>query len=296
MHDVQHPAAAGGIFDRLDADWAALCADPAVRQAVTDWLTDDHLADGIAAVTDSWTRALGPAQLLAALRPVTGTATDPLTDAILRALLRRAAGRDRSAELAARVIVQAMLPAAVRITRGQVRPTYGRTRDTVGHVTVAALYEVARSGRIHHRPGRAASNLTLDTLRLVLAELAAEQGSGAEHLSAAAPLVDTAPSPYRIARAHEVHAAAAAAGVAANGPDGEHEKYGARVEVLELLLDAMEDGALSAADAKVLARHYLGGVPDAEAAARVGSTPGAWQRRRSRALARLRTSRLRAAA
>ncbi|SEB59147.1 hypothetical protein [Streptomyces sp. TLI_105] len=68
MHDVLHPAV-GGFFDRLDADWAALCADPALCQAVTDWVTDGHLGDGIAAVTGSWASSLTPEQLLAALRP-----------------------------------------------------------------------------------------------------------------------------------------------------------------------------------------------------------------------------------
>lgn len=123
MLKLSHPTrAAGGIFHRLDTEWASLCADANVRAAVTDWLVTDHLADDVAAVTDSWVRALGPAELLTALRPGAGHLTDALTDAVLRALLRRAAGCDRSATLAARIIVQAMIPAAVRMTRGQVRP------------------------------------------------------------------------------------------------------------------------------------------------------------------------------
>ncbi|MFD8978877.1 hypothetical protein [Streptomyces sp. NPDC059564] len=69
MYDVSHSAAGGGFFDRLDADWAALCADPALLRAVSDWVIDGHLTDGIAAVTDSWAASLTPSQLLAALRP-----------------------------------------------------------------------------------------------------------------------------------------------------------------------------------------------------------------------------------
>ncbi|MFD9078209.1 hypothetical protein [Streptomyces erythrochromogenes] len=290
MHDASHPAAGGGYFDRLDADWSALCADPALRQAVTDWVTDGHLGADIAAVTDSWSGSLTPEQLLAALRPTTDGVTDELTDAVLRVLLRRAAGRDRSAALAGRVIVQAMLPAVVRITRGQVRTTGGRTRDAVGHVTVAALYEVARSGRIHLRPGRPAANLTLDTLRQVLAELAAEQSPAGEDLAAAEQIADRAPGPYEIARARTVRAAALEAGLHA-GPADDAASAPARLELLELLLDAVRDGALSTADAQALAWHHIsGGIPDLEAAARTGTTPGAWQRRRSRALARLTAS------
>ncbi|GGS35756.1 hypothetical protein Snoj_29210 [Streptomyces nojiriensis] len=289
MHDVSHPAAGGGFFDRLDADWAAVCADPALRQAVADWVTDGHL-DGIAAVTDSWSGSLTPKQLLAALRPTANDVTDALTDAVMRALLQRAAGRDRSAALAARVIVQAMLPAACRITRGQVRVTGGRTRDAVGHVTVAALYEVACSGRIHLRPGRPAANLTLDTLRQVLAELGAEQGPAGEDLATAEHLADPAPGPYEIARARTVRAAAAEAGLHV-GPAGDAEGTPARLELLELFLVAVRDGALSTADAQALAWHHIsGGIPDAEAASRAGTTVGAWQRRRSRALARLTAS------
>ncbi|MCY0945622.1 hypothetical protein [Streptomyces antarcticus] len=290
MHDASHPAPGGGYFDRLDADWAALCADPDLQYAVTDWVTDGHLGHDLAAVTDSWAGSLGPAQLLAALHPGADGVSDALTDAVLRALLQRAAGRDRSAVLAGRVIVQAMLPAVIRITRGQVRTTGGRTRDAVGHVTVAALYEVARAGRIHLRPGRPAANLTLDTLRRVLAELAAEQGPAGESLAAAETITDPAPGPYEIARARSVRAAAAEAGLHA-GPAADAASAPARLELLELLLDAVRDGALSTDEARALAwQHISGGIPDAEAAARAGTTAGAWQRRRSRALARLTAS------
>ncbi|MFD8147084.1 hypothetical protein [Streptomyces sp. NPDC059708] len=290
MHDdASHPAA-GGYFDRLDADWAALCADPALRQAVTDWVTDGHLPDEFAAVTDSWAGAWTPEQLLAALRPTDDGVTDALTDAVLRTLLRRAAGRDRSAVLAGRVVVQAMLPAVFRITRGQVRTTGGRTRDAVGHVTVTALYEVARAGRIHLRPGRPAANLTLDTLRRVLAELAAEQEPAGEDLEASEQIADRAPGPYEIARARMIRAAAAEAGLH-TGPADDAATAPARLELLELLLDAVRGSALSTADAQALAWHHISDrIPDTEAAARTGTTAGAWQRRRSRALARLTAS------
>ncbi|MFE5301884.1 hypothetical protein [Streptomyces sp. NPDC056632] len=90
-----HPArAAGGIFHRLDAEWAALCGDADVRVAVADWLVADRLADGVAAVTDtvsdSQVRTPGLA-LLAALQPGSACLTDERSDAVLRALLRRAA-------------------------------------------------------------------------------------------------------------------------------------------------------------------------------------------------------------
>ncbi|MFF3277211.1 hypothetical protein ACFYWU_40775 [Streptomyces chrestomyceticus] len=297
MLDVPGPArTAGGIFHRLDTEWAALCADAAVQAAVADWLVADQLADAVAAVADaratavaaSWARTLGPAQVLAALRPGAGRLSDELTDAVLRALLRRAAGGGRPATLAARVIVQAMIPAAVRLARGQVRATGGRTFDAVASLTVAGLFEVARCGRIHTRAGRPAANLMLDTLRYVCAGLAADQEDRGERLAAAEHLPDAAPGPFAQAHAGEVKAAAAAAGLTPVGRAAEAETASARLELLELVLDAMAIGALSPADGRAIAWHYTtAAVPDAEAAARAGTTPGAWQRRRSRSVARL---------
>lgn len=298
MLTLSQPArTAGGIFDRLDAEWAVLCADTSVQAAVTDWLMADHLADDVAAVTDSWVRNLGPVQLLATLRPRDGVVTDALTDAVLRALLHRAAGRDRSATLAARIIVQAMIPAAVRMTRGQVRTFGGRTFDDIGHMTVAALYVVACSGRIHTRPGRPAANLALDALRRVCRELAADREDLGEELALAEDLTDTEPGPAERAHASTVRTAAAAAGLTPE-PASEAEASRARLDLLELVLDAMEAGTLSPADGRAIAWHYTTApVPDTEAASRSGTTAGAWQRRRSRAVDRLKSSRqLRSAA
>ncbi|MFG2334663.1 hypothetical protein ACGFMM_34370 [Streptomyces sp. NPDC048604] len=281
MLDVPRPAhPAGGIFHRLDAEWAALCADAEVQAAVADWLVADRLADGIAMVTDSvtdpWVRTLGPTHLIAALRPGHGRLTDELTDAVLRALLRRAAGCDRSAILAARVIVQAMLPAAVRMTRGQVRSFGGRSFDDIGHMTVAALFEVARSGRIHHRPGRPAANLALDTLRHLCAALASDRETYAGELAAAENLPDPVPGLALTAEAAAVHAAAAAAGLTPGVPANEVEAASACLELLELLVEAIDSGALSVSDARAIAWHYTAApVPDAVAAAGARTTPGA---------------------
>ncbi|MEU0389192.1 hypothetical protein [Streptomyces chartreusis] len=287
---------ARGIFARLDAEWAELCEDASVRAAVADWLMTDHLADEVAAVTDSWVRALGPEQLLAALRPSHGVLSDALTDAVLRSLLVRATGHDRSATLAARIIVQAMLPAAVRMTRGQVRGTGGRTWDDVGHIVIAALFEVARSGRIHTRPGRPAANLALDALSRVCRELAADREPAGEDLAAAEHLADPTPGPAARAHAAAIHQAAHAAGLTTEAAIGEAEASSARLELLELVLEAMEHGSISHADGQAIAWHYTTTpVPDAQAAHRAGTTAAAWRRRRSRAVDRLK-SRLRPAA
>ncbi|MFD5416080.1 hypothetical protein [Streptomyces nojiriensis] len=69
-------------------------------------------------------------------------------------------------------------------------------------------------------------------------------------------------------------------------PAGHRER--GRGELPEPLLDAVRDGALSTAQAQAPAWHHISGdIPDADAASRAGTTAGAWQRRRSRAPARL---------
>ncbi|MFF7764201.1 hypothetical protein [Streptomyces griseorubiginosus] len=296
MLDLPTIPTARGIFARLDAEWAELCEDASVRAAVTDWLMTDHLADDVAAVTDSWVRALGPKELLTALRPGQGVLSDALTDAVLRSLLTRATGHDRSATLAARIIVQAMLPAAVRMTRGQVRGTGGRTWDDVGHIVIAALFEVARSGRIHTRPGRPAANLALDALSRVCRELAADREPAGEDLATAEDLADPTPGPVARAHAAAIHEAARAAGLTTEASVGEAEANSARLELLELVLEAMEHGSISRADGQAVAWHYTTTpLSDALAAQRAGTTATAWRRRRSRAVDRLK-SRIRPAA
>lgn len=275
------PNTAPGIFRRLDAEWAELCADPGVRGAVYGWLMADCLAVEVASVTDSWVRALGPEQLLAALRP-TGSATgDALTDAVLRALLDRAAGDGRSAILAARIVVQAMIPAAVRITHGQLRPFGGRTLDDVGHMTIAALFEIARSGKVLGRPGRPAANLALDALRRVLGDLAADHEPRGSALNVAEDLAD----PFDPACAYMVRCAATAAGLGET--PAEEDLTAARLQLLELVLDAVDDGTLSEADARAITGHYRSTRDAARAA---GTSVNTWRRRRSRAVARLKTA------
>ncbi|MYX52034.1 hypothetical protein GTY79_23060, partial [Streptomyces sp. SID8385] len=98
------------------------------------------------------------------------------------------------------------------------------------------------------------------------------------------------PGPLAAAEAAEVRALAAAADL--DAPDHDAVAVSeARLDLLALLLDAMDSGALTAADAQAIAWHYTGTpVPDAEAGVRAGVSAGAWQRRRSRAVGRLKAS------
>ncbi|GAA3372115.1 hypothetical protein GCM10017744_102290 [Streptomyces antimycoticus] len=275
MADQKRPAAGVGIFARLDAEWVTVCADPQIGAAVRDWMADAQIP------------LFGPEEVLAALQPQPDQADNSMADAVLRTLLVRAAGTGRPATWAARIVVQTMLPAAVRIARGQTRSTGGRSLEDVAHVTVSVLFEVARSGRIHPRPGRPAANVALDTLKRTCRELARERGGDAEYLDAATAEEQLGPDQcaetaalLKDAVSHGLEPAeTVAAPIEANV---------ARLELLELLLAALRQGTLTGPDAQAISWHHREiPVPDAVAARVTGTTAGAWRRRRARAVQRL---------
>lgn len=287
--------AASGAFQRLDEEWALLCAEDGMHSVVAAWLSEAGLAGVVTEVAGvAGVRQVGLAGLLSVLRSRVREVA-PVADAMLRMLLRRAATSGQSAGLAARVVVQAMIPAAARIARGQVRDWGGRSFDSVSAITVAAVYEVACSGRIHTRPGRPAANLTLDTLRHVGRELTADREAWGCDLEDADMLASSSPEPAEHARARGVESAAARAGLQprTEAPDA------SRLELLGLVLDALEAGTLLPADARAIAWHYrTEPLSDSAAAALESTSPAAWQRRRARAVSRLRStcSRMRLAA
>ncbi|MFF3113541.1 hypothetical protein ACFVSN_30650 [Kitasatospora sp. NPDC057904] len=281
------PSFSPGLFDRLDAEWALLCSDGSVRAVVAGWLAADQSGPGIAAACDVWVSDLGPEHVLAVLGPAGRPGFgDSLSDGVLRALLRRASGGGGAAVLAARVVLQTMVPAAVRLTRSQVRSFGGRCFEDVAQVVVAALFETVVSGRIHARPGRPAANLMLDALKRACRELGADRDSLDADVFGAKEQTCSGPGPYEHAYASTVRAAAHAAGLASD-----EEPDRGRLELLGLLVNAIESGVLCPADARAIAWHYtVSPVPDARAAAAAGTTAGAWQRRRSRAVHALRAS------
>ncbi|MEU5108482.1 hypothetical protein AB0H07_40540 [Streptomyces sp. NPDC021354] len=278
------PADADDVFASLDAEWVSVCADPAIGMAVRSWMVADGLAD-------PQTTVIGPEQVLALIRSQHGAPAEAVADALLRMLLVRAVGNGRPATWAARIVVQAMLPAALRIARGQRRDFGGRSFDDVKHITVTALWEVARSGRVHTRPGRAAANLALDTLKRTCRELARDREAAVEYLddTIVDQVVDPRPGPAQSAEASAVLQAAADHGLE---PDetlaSPIEPSAARLELLQLLLDALRDGTLTGPDAQAIAWHHREiRVPDSVGARAAGTTPGAWRRRRGRAVQRL---------
>ncbi|MFD8549815.1 hypothetical protein [Streptomyces sp. NPDC059649] len=128
----------GGVFGRLDNEWPVLCADHEGRGVLLhEWLMADCLAAEVAAVTDSRARAWGQAVARHAAAGRIGPTRWPVW--CWGALLKRAAGHDRSATSAARIVVQAMIPALGLIARGQVRPFDGDSLEDIGHVVIAVV-------------------------------------------------------------------------------------------------------------------------------------------------------------
>ncbi|CAM5676845.1 putative protein OS=Streptomyces antimycoticus OX=68175 GN=SANT12839_101440 PE=4 SV=1 [Streptomyces antimycoticus] len=125
MADQERPAAGVGILARLDAEWVTVCADPQIGAAVRDWMADAQIP------------VFGPEEVLAALRPQPDQ-DNSMADAVLRTLLVRAAGTGRPATWAARIVVQTMLPAAVRIARGEPGPPVADPLRTVAHAPSAS--------------------------------------------------------------------------------------------------------------------------------------------------------------
>jgi len=144
---------------RLNREWALLCDSAAGRRAVRDWaapgrdraaLTDLADVDGLHATV----------QLLQSAE-----VTKSGRDRVLVGLLERAQYGDR---LAGRVVLQTMLPAAVRLARAITsRPDVLGDQDEAFALVLAALWQVIATYPVTSRRAKVPANLYLDTLALV---------------------------------------------------------------------------------------------------------------------------------
>jgi hypothetical protein len=136
---------------RLNVEWRSLCDAPATAAVVGGWAKD-------------WPALAGLDTLAGVLRRITG-GSPAGRDEVLLALLELARDGDR---LAGRVVLQAMLPKAVRLAMSVVRrPDVLGDREEAQARAVAALWQAIATYPLTARPGRVAGNLALDTLALV---------------------------------------------------------------------------------------------------------------------------------
>jgi hypothetical protein len=150
------------VFAELDAEWALVCADPAGGSLVRGWIEEA----GVAEAGDL------PGDLGELVGYFKARREATFSDRWLRVLLERAAGEGPEAQLAARVVVQAMVPGMVRLTESLL--TVRRDFDDVAQVVVGCLYIVVRTFPLH-RTGKVAANLVLETLHSASRELGTDE-------------------------------------------------------------------------------------------------------------------------
>ena len=149
----------GSLPSRLNREWALLCDRPDGRRAVRDWAAPSRGRAGLG-------RLVGVDGLHATVQLLQGdqvSASD--RDVVLVGLLERAQDGDR---LAGRVVLQTMLPAAVRLALSITsRPDVLGDRDEAFALVLAALWQVIATYPVASRRQRLPANVYLDTLALV---------------------------------------------------------------------------------------------------------------------------------
>jgi DNA-directed RNA polymerase specialized sigma24 family protein len=220
-----------GVLRRMDAEWAALQEDGSAAQACRRWAEGTAELAGCGSPADVLDRVAGA------------------PDVVLGGLLAGAARGDR---LAARVVLQALLPKVVRMASVDPR---AEVDDYVAAMWCSvAAYPVAR------RPTSVAANLALDTLKAVHRQ---------RH---PAPDVVTSPEVVLQAADHP-HAAVVGRTVDPAGPS-----------VADVLDRARQHRLVDPATTDLLRSVYADGLSGASAARRHGLSPGAVRQRCSRAV------------
>ncbi len=150
---------ATSLPSRLNREWAGLCDSADNDLAVKDWAAPGQGRPGL-------TQLIGVDGLHSTVQLLQGTSvTVSDRDAVLVGLLERAQDGHR---LAGRVVLQTMLPAAVRIARGITgRPDVLGDQDEAFALVLAALWQVIATYPVASRTAKVPANLYLDTLALV---------------------------------------------------------------------------------------------------------------------------------
>ncbi|MYT31288.1 MULTISPECIES: hypothetical protein [unclassified Streptomyces] len=268
------------LVTRLNAEWEQLCADRGNADRVRSWM----LAAG---VLETERAPVNLGALCVLLRERAEREGSDFSDAWMGVLLHRvSAGGERDAELAARVLVQAMLPCAQRMMRRCLRD--GESSEDVAQLVIASLWEVVRSYPVARRPRRVAANLRMELWHRVSRELKQELAPSAALDEEWAARLPGGEEPSRAVEPALLARAAEEAGLV-RAVDAVEELEGARGEMVALLVWALEREVLTAEAASGICDHYREGAPrDAEAAQALGVSSVALRRRRSRAVAQLR--------
>ena len=286
-----------GVIAQLNRDWLDLQTQPSTTTALARW-SDQHPAlSGLLALVD--------------IEAAVACGAPDDVDAVLHTLLSVAQSTDPTATLAARIVLQLMIPRAVAVARGQQQLGERRDRDTVA---VSCLYEVIRGYPLRRRR-HVAANLAMELLaavrRAALAETctvvdqdpglvpwgliwpaAADAGTGRGGDRTSARQRGDGPPAHRPGRRQS-----------AEPQTRTHRETSPSEQLVRLLIWAVQTEVLDRADADLLARRYSPpsrllctepgrsgprSVADAAlVAAEVGLSPATVRARCSRAIRRL---------
>ncbi len=231
---LQQEEDAVSTFADLRQEWASLVQSPAATRDLARWGTEDPTLARFATM----------AELVAF---VERRGSPAASDTVLAALARRAPAD----QLAARTLLQLLLPALCGLAR---RQRWIGEADERAQAVVAVAYERIRTYPFERRPQRIAANVVWDTTQRLLAErdrqrreppLAGPEGPGD---------------------------CAAAAGVES-----------ATEELLALLTWAHQRGHLSSQAIRLIALTRVADVAPAQLVPEFGSDPASVRRRRNRA-------------
>jgi hypothetical protein len=250
----------------MNRDWEVLCRDLRAADRVAEWAEQHPVLDG----------AAGPQDIVDKISAYHRAGNYDSHDRVMHLLIERAGEESFDAHLAWRIAVRILLPKAVLMAKTQRRT--GLSWDDVCSAVLGAAFEIVRTYPLDRRPRRIFNNIALDTLQLArrtLAEYVDEAGDIEEFAAGVAPLA--------AAESHTRYTHV----VSGTDPDTPHDtveladllmraaqmelidadepalhRNEARTEVLDLLLWAVQAGALKETEAQRIARYYLSGSHD----------------------------------
>ncbi len=231
------------ILAALDNEWQVLAQDLAANQRFRLWKEQDRAFTSIADLSGLMAVANDRSDLAAG-------------DAVLAALARRAP----TDPLAARVLLQALLPGLKSIIRSWRRC---RGADDLTSEVMTVAFERIRCYPFDRRPRRIAANVLLD-VRQVLWRRLERQRRLDDRLGRAVSLDDE--------------------GI------GTGDQSSASEELIDLVSEAVRTGRIPKRDGRLILLYRVLGVPTPEVAAAEGRRPAAIERSRQRAEANLATS------
>lgn len=276
------------LVARFDREWEWLCERP-------------QTAADLAALVARHPQIYGhqdPRQLVEAIRLASADERDHL----LCALVREASDAGPQAQLAGRIVLQAMLPLIIRLARQ--RAVQGRRFDDALGEALAALHQVVRTFPAT-RTAKVAANLRMETVALLFGANKAKYGAAravtdptpvpdpdeaaARRRGAANEQTPTEQDAVACVSALERRERARRAGLLGQDAPGDLDVGGARAELLDVLLWAIEARVLREAQARQLAEDYREGAgTKAQIAARRGVPVSRLTVAHSRAVRRLR--------